>query len=128
MALLVVLPLLALPASFFGGAEAFDQIARTLLPRALGNSLLLCIGVGVGTLVVGGGIFLYLLLIGGPWFLAALATLAIVALVGLVQYLSWGRAFPQQVDGSTQGAAGGPRVNGRAISGRVLPGRGAERL
>jgi iron(III) transport system permease protein len=56
MALLVVGPLLALPASFIGGSQAFDDIARTLLPRALLNSVLLGIGVGAGTLVVGGGL------------------------------------------------------------------------
>ena len=56
IAALVALPLLALPASFIGGGEAFSQIARTLLPRALANSLLLAVGVGGGTLIVGGGL------------------------------------------------------------------------
>ncbi|MCP9491287.1 MAG: iron ABC transporter permease [Solirubrobacteraceae bacterium MAG38_C4-C5] len=56
VALLVAGPLLALPASFVVAGEAFDQIAATLLPRALANSLLLAVGVGVGTLVVGGGL------------------------------------------------------------------------
>ena len=56
VALVIVGPLVALPASFFGQAEAFDQIARTLLPRALINSLVLGLGVGTGTLVVGGGL------------------------------------------------------------------------
>ena len=46
MALVVVGPLIALPASFIGGVDAFDDIARTLLPRALGNSLLLGVGRG----------------------------------------------------------------------------------
>jgi iron(III) transport system permease protein len=56
VAALVVGPLVALPASFVGQAEAFDQISRTLLPRALTNSLLLAAGVGTGTLLVGGGL------------------------------------------------------------------------
>jgi iron(III) transport system permease protein len=56
VALLVVGPLVALPASFVGGGEALSQIARTLLPRALTNSLLLAAGVGAGTLAVGGGL------------------------------------------------------------------------
>jgi iron(III) transport system permease protein len=56
MALLVVGPLLALPASFIGGVDAYGDISRTLLPRALRNSVLLGVGVGVGTLVVGGGL------------------------------------------------------------------------
>lgn len=56
LALIVVGPLLALPASFVGGGAAFDSIARTLLPTALRNSVLLGIGVGAGTLLVGGGL------------------------------------------------------------------------
>jgi len=56
VALLVVGPLVALPASFIGGSEVFDEIARTLLPSALRNSLLLGLGVGVGTLLIGGGL------------------------------------------------------------------------
>ena len=56
VALVIVGPLVALPASFFGQGEAFDQIARTLLPRALTNSVVLGLGVGTGTLVVGGGL------------------------------------------------------------------------
>ncbi|HEX6418248.1 MAG TPA: hypothetical protein VFZ77_07120, partial [Acidimicrobiales bacterium] len=58
IALVVVGPLAALPASFVGQGEAFDQIARTLLPRAFLNSVLLAAGVGAGTLVVGGGLAL----------------------------------------------------------------------
>jgi iron(III) transport system permease protein len=58
IALVVVGPLVALPASFVGQDEAFDQIARTLLPRAFVNSVLLAAGVGAGTLVVGGGLAL----------------------------------------------------------------------
>ncbi|HMJ77676.1 MAG TPA: iron ABC transporter permease, partial [Iamia sp.] len=56
LALLVVGPLVALPASFFGQGEAFDSIAGTLLPDALRTSVLLGLGVGVGTLLVGGGL------------------------------------------------------------------------
>lgn len=54
--LVVVGPLLALPASFFGQGEAFDSIARTLLPEALRTSILLGVGVGAGTLLLGGGL------------------------------------------------------------------------
>jgi iron(III) transport system permease protein len=56
VALVVVGPLVALPASFVGQADAFDQIGRTLLPRAVVTSLILGAGVGVGTLIVGGGL------------------------------------------------------------------------
>jgi iron(III) transport system permease protein len=56
VAVVIVGPLLALPASFVAHGEAFDQIARSLLPRALVNSLVLAVGVGAGTLVVGGGL------------------------------------------------------------------------
>lgn len=56
VALAVAGPLLALPASFVTTGEAFDQIARTLLPDALANSVLLGVGVATGTLVVGGGL------------------------------------------------------------------------
>ena len=56
VALVVVGPLLALPASFVGEGQAFDEISRTLLPRALRNSVLLGVGVGAGTLLVGGGL------------------------------------------------------------------------
>ncbi len=56
VALAVAGPLAALPASFILAGEAFDQIAATLLPTALANSLLLALGVGTGTLVVGGGL------------------------------------------------------------------------
>ena len=58
IAVVIVGPLLALPASFLGEGKAFDQIASVLLPRALGNSALLAVGVGVGTLVIGGGLAL----------------------------------------------------------------------
>ncbi len=56
VSLVVVGPLLALPASFIGGGQAFGDISRTLLPSALRNSVLLGVGVGAGTLVVGGGL------------------------------------------------------------------------
>jgi iron(III) transport system permease protein len=56
LALLVVGPLVALPASFIGQGDAFDSIGRTLLPDALRTSVLLGLGVGLGTLVVGGGL------------------------------------------------------------------------
>ncbi len=56
VAVLVAGPLVALPASFLGGGEAFDQIATTLLPSALRNSLVLAAGVAAGTLVVGGAL------------------------------------------------------------------------
>lgn len=56
VAALVAGPLAALPASFLGAGAAFDEIAVTLLPRALGNSALLAVGVGAGTLVLGGGL------------------------------------------------------------------------
>ena len=58
VALVVAGPLVALPLSFVGGGEAFGQIARTLLPEALTNSVLLALGVGAGTLLVGGGLAL----------------------------------------------------------------------
>src|SRR5690606_29499192 len=58
VALLVVLPLLALPASFVGGGEAFGDISRTLLPDALRQSAVIALGVGAGTLLVGGGLAL----------------------------------------------------------------------
>lgn len=58
VAALVAGPLLALPASFVGGSESFDQIARSLLPEALRTSVLLGLGVGASTLVVGGGLAL----------------------------------------------------------------------
>ena len=58
VAVLVTGPLLVLPASFIGGGEAFGDIARTLLPEALVTSVLLGLGVGAGTLLVGGGLAL----------------------------------------------------------------------
>jgi iron(III) transport system permease protein len=56
MALAVVGPLVALPASFIGGGQAFDDISGTLLPEALRTSVLLGVGVAAGTLLVGGSL------------------------------------------------------------------------
>jgi iron(III) transport system permease protein len=56
VALLVAGPLLVLPASFVTDAGAFDQIAADLLPEALRASVVLALGVGAGTLVLGGGL------------------------------------------------------------------------
>jgi len=56
VAALVAAPLIALPASFVGGAEALDSIAAGLLPDALRASLVLAAGVGAGTLVLGGSL------------------------------------------------------------------------
>lgn len=56
LALAVVGPLVALPASFIGEGDAFGQISRTLLPEAVATSLGLGLGVGLGTLLVGGGL------------------------------------------------------------------------
>jgi len=58
VAAIVAGPLLALPTSFVGGSDSFDQIARSLLPGAVRTSVLLGLGVGAGTLVVGGGLAL----------------------------------------------------------------------
>jgi iron(III) transport system permease protein len=58
VALLLVAPLLGLPASVLGGADAFGQISRALLPNALRTSAYLAAGVGVGTLLLGGGLAL----------------------------------------------------------------------
>ncbi|MET0420297.1 MAG: iron ABC transporter permease [Acidimicrobiia bacterium] len=57
-ALIIVGPLVALPASFVGGDALFDPLARELLPRALRTSVFLAFGVGVGTLLLGGGLAL----------------------------------------------------------------------
>jgi len=56
VALLVVGPLLGLPLSFLGGGKAFGQIGSSLLPEALRNSVVLALGVGVGTLLLGGSL------------------------------------------------------------------------
>jgi iron(III) transport system permease protein len=54
VALGVAGPLVALPASFLIGDV--DVVTLTLLPPALGRSVLLGVGVGVGTLVLGGSL------------------------------------------------------------------------
>ncbi len=56
VALLVAGPLLVLPASFLTDPGAFDQIAADLLPEALRASAVLALGVGAGTLLLGGGL------------------------------------------------------------------------
>jgi iron(III) transport system permease protein len=56
VALLVAGPLLVLPASFATDPGAFDQIADDLLPDALRASAVLALGVGAGTLLLGGGL------------------------------------------------------------------------
>lgn len=56
VALGVAGPLAALPLSFVVGEQVFDPIARMLLPQALGRSVLLAVGVALGTLVIGGGL------------------------------------------------------------------------
>jgi iron(III) transport system permease protein len=56
VALLVAVPLLVLPASFVTDRGAFDQIAAELLPEALRASAVLALGVGAGTLALGGGL------------------------------------------------------------------------
>jgi iron(III) transport system permease protein len=56
VALLVAGPLLVLPASFVAEPGAFDQIADDLLPEALRASAVLALGVGAGTLLLGGGL------------------------------------------------------------------------
>jgi iron(III) transport system permease protein len=56
VALLVAGPLVVLPASFVTDAGAFDQIAADLLPDALRASVVLALGVGADTLVLGGGL------------------------------------------------------------------------
>lgn len=55
-ALLVAGPLLALPLSFVGQGDALGQIAASLLPEALRNSAVLALGVGAGTLLLGGSL------------------------------------------------------------------------
>ena len=56
VAALVVAPLLVLPAAFVGQGEALDQIAASLLPEALRNSVVLAFGVGLGSLLLGGSL------------------------------------------------------------------------
>jgi iron(III) transport system permease protein len=56
VAALVAAPLIALPISFLGQGEALDQIAADLLPDALRASVVLAVGVGIGTLLLGGSL------------------------------------------------------------------------
>jgi iron(III) transport system permease protein len=56
VAALVAGPLLALPLSFLGEGDALGQIASSLLPEALRASLVLALGVGAGTLLLGGAL------------------------------------------------------------------------
>ncbi|HEX6387849.1 MAG TPA: hypothetical protein VFZ89_00325, partial [Solirubrobacteraceae bacterium] len=56
VALLVAGPLLVLPASFVTDPGAFGQITDDLLPEALRASAVLALGVGAGTLLLGGGL------------------------------------------------------------------------
>ena len=56
VALLVAGPLLVLPASFVTDPGAFGEIADDLLPDALRASAVLALGVGAGTLALGGGL------------------------------------------------------------------------
>ncbi len=56
VAVALVAPLVALPLAYVRGGLRFDAIARRLLPTAFTNSLVLALGVGAITLVVGGGL------------------------------------------------------------------------
>jgi iron(III) transport system permease protein len=56
VAVVVAGPLLALPASFVGQGDALHEIGASLLPEALRNSLVLALGVGAGTLALGGSL------------------------------------------------------------------------
>ena len=56
VALVVAGPLLALPLSFVTAGAAFGEIASALLPQALLASAVLALGVGAGTVVIGGGL------------------------------------------------------------------------
>ncbi|HZB75273.1 MAG TPA: iron ABC transporter permease [Solirubrobacteraceae bacterium] len=56
VAVLVAGPLLVLPASFLTDPGAFGDIAGSLLPEALRASAVLALGVGAGTLLIGGAL------------------------------------------------------------------------
>ncbi len=56
VAVLVAGPLLVLPASFLTDPGAFGDVAGDLLPQALRNSAVLALGVGAGTLALGGSL------------------------------------------------------------------------
>lgn len=58
IALVLSGPLIALPLSFLSGSEILGEVAAILLPGAFGRSVLLGVGVGVGTLLIGGGLAL----------------------------------------------------------------------
>jgi len=49
-------------------------------------------------ILLGGGIFLYMLLIGGALFLATLGALAVMTVVGAFHYLFWGRGLERDLD------------------------------
>jgi uncharacterized protein (DUF58 family) len=68
-------------------------------------------------ILLGGGIFLYVLLIGGALFLATLGALAVMTVVGAFHYLFWGRSLErdldrQAIEGAQERFA--PSVNGDA--------------
>lgn len=54
-AVLVAGPLLVLPLAFLGRADSWD-IVRDVLPQAVARSLILAVGVAVGSLIVGAGL------------------------------------------------------------------------
>jgi len=54
-AVIVAGPLLVLPLSFLSRADTWD-VVRDVLPQAVARSLVLAVGVAVGTLVLGGGL------------------------------------------------------------------------
>ena len=58
VALLVVAPLLVLPLSFVAEPGALGQLSGDLLPESLRASLVLALGVGAGTLVLGAALAL----------------------------------------------------------------------
>ena len=56
VAALVAGPLLVLPASYVTDTDALEQVGAGLLPEALRASLVLALGVGLGTLALGGSL------------------------------------------------------------------------
>jgi iron(III) transport system permease protein len=102
VAAIVAAPLLALPLSFLGQADALDQIAAGLLPDALRASLVLAAGVGLGTLLLGGSLAALVSFFDFPgrrWLdwalvlpLAMPAYVLVFVLLG--QYDSLGRGVP----------------------------------
>jgi iron(III) transport system permease protein len=95
-------PLLALPLSFLGQGDALDSIAAALLPDALRASLVLAVGVGIGTLLLGGSLAALVSFFDFPgrrWLDWALVLpLAMPAYVLVFVLLGWtdsfGRHFP----------------------------------